>query len=309
MAGEISKAIGERGEDVAKKIFMEILGYDKIQTGINISCFKGNDHKIGKTKDDRKSHGIDGLVGNISELSNRTLDIGFVSVKKTEKVGYKKSDFAKHIRDLAYGLECFKKSKSLSEFKKQFSNIKDAEVIGILVYFSDLDDLDATVNEYVKDYNIPFDLDFDNIIVVDNRKITFLIDSVLQDKTMFGKDNVSFVYHNSGLNPNIQHFFGSKMPLYYLFSDVLVLRIIQNGEITLKFYYSENYSPDILRGMVDLAIDYDKLDSVSKVIFTFKDYVKSQNQENVQEILLQYQPHFNPEKVEVTGHFQTLKNL
>lgn len=309
MAGEISKAIGERGEDVAKKIFTEILGYDKIQTGIPINCFKGQDHKIGKSKEDRKSHGVDGLVGDVSELSNRTLDIGYISVKKTEKVGYKKSDFAKHVRDLAYGLECFKKSKALSEFKKNYSNIKNAEIIGILVYFSDLDDLYQSVNEYVKDYNIPSDLDFDNIIVVDNKKISFLIDSVLQDKTMFGKDNVSFVYHNSGLNPSIQHYYGPKMPLYYLFSDVLVLRIKNENEVILKFFYEEEYRDDILRGMIDLAIDYDKLDSTSKVIFTFKDYIKSQNQASVQEILLQYQPHFNPEKVEVTGHFPTLKNL
>lgn len=309
MAGEISKAIGERGEDVAKKIFTEILGYDKIQTGININCFNGKDHKIGKGKEDRKSHGADGLIGDISELSNRTLDIGYISVKKTEKVGYKKSDFAKHIRDLAYGLECFKKSKTFSEFKKNYSNIKDAQTIGILIYISDLDDLYKSVNDYVKEYNIPFDLDFENIIVIDNRKISFWIDTILHDKTKFGNENVSFVYHNSGLNPDIQHYYGTKMPLYYLFSDIIVLRIINNTEIILKFFYEEEFSADILRGMIDLAIDYDKLDSIGEVVFTFKDYVKSQHDVNVQEILLQYQPYFNPKKVEVTGHFPTLKNL
>lgn len=197
----------------------------------------------------------------------------------------------------------------MSDFKRQYSNIKDAEVVGILVYFSDLNDINDTINEYVKDYNIPFDLDFENIIVIDNRKISFLIDSILQDKNMYGKDNVSFVYHNSGLNPSIQHYYGTKMPLHYLYSDVLVLRIIQGTEITLKFYFADSYSSDILRGMIDLAIDYDKLDSISKIIFTFKDYVKSQHQANVQETLLQYQPHFNPKKVEVTGHFPTLKNI
>lgn len=309
MAGEISKAIGERGEDVAKKIFTEILGYDKIQAGINIGCFKGKDHKIGKSKDDRKSHGVDGLIGDISELSNRTLDIGYISVKKTEKVGYKKSDFAKHIRDLAYGLECFKKSKEFSDFKRNYFNIKEAQTIGILIYFSDLDDLSKSVNEYVKEYNIPSDLDFENIIVIDNKKISFWIDSILQDKTKFGNDNVSFVYHNSGLNPSIQHYYGSKMPLYYLFSDIIVLRIKDNNKIILKFYYEEEYNADILCGMIDLAIDYDKLDSVSEVVFTFKDYIKSHHQANVQDILLQYQPHFNPKKIEVTGHFPTLKNL
>jgi hypothetical protein len=309
MAGEISKAIGERGEDVAKKIFTEILGYDKIQTGINVACFNGKEHKIGKGKEDRKSHGADGLIGDISELSNRTLDIGYISVKKTEKVGYKKSEFSKHIRDLAYGLECFKKSKTFSEFKRNYSSIKDAQTIGVLIYFSDLDDLYASVNDYVKDYNIPFELDFENIIVIDNRKISFWIDSILYDKVKFGNENVSFVYHNSGLNPATQHYYGTKMPLYYLYSDIIVLRITNNNEIILKLYYEEEFSADILRGMIDLAIEYDKLDSINEVIFSFKDYVKSQNEAKVQEVLLQYQPYFNPNKVDVTGHFPTLKNL
>ncbi len=61
--------------------------------------------------------------------------------------------------------------------------------------------------------------------------------------------------------------------------------------------------------MIDLAIDYDKLDSISKVIFSFKNYVKSQNEQTVEETLIQYQPYFNTEKVEISGHFQTLKNL
>ncbi|MEG0850766.1 MAG: hypothetical protein RSD71_12955 [Flavobacterium sp.] len=309
MAGEISKAIGERGEEVAKKIFTEILGYDKIVTGISIECFKGKEHKLGKAKDDRKSHGIDGLVGDVSQLSNRTLDIGYISVKKTEKVGYKKADVAKHIRDLAYGLECFKKSKKLAEFKRNYSNIKDAEIIGILIYFSDLNDLHESLNEYVKDYNIPSDLDFDNIVIIDNKRISFFIDTILKDKLTFGKDNISFVYHNSGLNPAIQNYYGSNMPLYYLFSDIIVTRIKADSEVILKFFYVEEYSDDILRGMIDLAIDYDKLDSIDKVVFTFKDYIKSESQANVQEILIQYQSHFNPEKVEVTGHFPTFKNL
>nr|WP_322625887.1 hypothetical protein [uncultured Flavobacterium sp.] len=309
MAGEISKAIGERGEDVAKKIFEEILGYDKIQTGIPIECFKGQDHKLGKNKDDRKTHGIDGLVGDVSELTNRTLEIGYVSVKKTERVGYKKSDFNKHIRDLAYGLECFKKSKKLSEFKKNFSSIKSTEIIGILVYFSDLDELQASVNDYVKEYNVPFDLHFDNIIVIDNKRISFLINTILMDKNKFGKENVSFVYHNSGLNPAIQNYFGSKMPLHYLYSNVIVLRVKKDDQIILKFFYEEEYGDDIFRGMIDLAVDYDKLDSVNQVIFTFKDYVKSQSSSRVEEILIQYQPYFNPQKVEVTGYVPTLKNL
>lgn len=310
MAGEISKSIGERGEEVAKKIFTDILGYDQIQVGKNLDCFKGKDHKIGRAKKDRKSHGIDGLIGNVSELSNQSLDIGYISVKKTEKVGYTKTDFAKHIRDLAYGLECFKRSKVLSDYKKNFSNIKDVQIIGILIYFSDLDDLDKSVSEYTLEYNIPSDLDFGNIVIIDNKRISFWIDSILQDKIKFGSDNVNFVYHNSGLNPSIQNYYGSKIPLYYLYSDIIPLRIKNdNGEIILKFYYEGEYNADILRGIIDLAIDYDKLDSVSEVIFAFKDYIKSKHSANVQEIFMQYQPYFNPNKIEVTGHYPTLKNL
>lgn len=309
MAGEISKAIGERGEEVAKKIFQEILGYENILTGLNIDCFKGLEHKLSSSKSERTSHGIDGLIGDMSELSNRTLDIGYISVKKTEKVGYKKSDLSKHIRDIVYGLECFKKSKTLSDFKKKYSNVKDAEIVGILIWFSDLDDNYQSVEEYLNEFNIPATLYFENLIILDNKKISFFINTILQDKNIFGKENVSFVYHNSGLNPSIQQYYGKKIPLYYLYSDIIVLRINHNNEIILKFYYTGEFEKDILCGMIDLAIDYDKLDSINRIIFSFKNYIKSQNDMIVNETLIQYQPYFNIEKVEINGHIQTLKNL
>jgi hypothetical protein len=309
MAGEISKAIGERGEEVAKKIFQDIFGYDNILTGIKIDCFKGLDHKLPSAKKDRTSHGIDGLIGDMSVLTNNTLDIGYISVKKTEKVGYKKSDLSKHIRDIAFGLECFKKSKTFSDFKKNYSKVKDSEIIGILIWFSDLDDIYKSVNEYLDEFNIPANLNFDNIIILDNKKISFFIDTIFQDKNIFGLENVSFVYHNSGLNPSNQPYYGKKIPIYYLYSDIIVTRIVVKNEIILKFFYVGEFEEDILKGMIDLAIDYDKLDSINKVIFSFKDYIKSQNVQLIEEILIQYQPYFNTEKVEINGHFQTLKNL
>lgn len=309
MAGEISKAIGERGEEVAKKIFTEILGYKNILTGIDIDCFKGADHKIGKAKSDKTSHGIDGLIGDVSELSNRTLDIGYISVKKTEKVGYKKSDLGKHVRDISYGLECFKKSKTLSDFKKNYSNLKQSEIVGILVWVSDLDDIYQSVEEHVREYNIPANLDFDNIIILDNKKISFLIDTILKEKKTYQDGNVNFVYHNSGLNPALQNYYGSKYPLYYLYSDIIVLRVKDNAEVILKFFYAEEFNPEVFSGMIDLAIEYDKLDSIHKVSFSFKNYVKSQSEGIVKEILIQYQTFINTDKIEITGHFQTLKNL
>lgn len=309
MAGEISKAIGERGEEVAKKIFKEIFGYEEILTGLKLECFKGKDHKLGRSKSDRSSHGIDGLIGDISELSNKTLDIGFISVKKTEKVGYKKSDLSKHIRDIAYGLECFKKSKKFSDFKKNYSNIRDAEVIGILVYFSDLDDNYKSLNEYLDEYKIPSTLDFNSIIVLDNQRISFFIDTVFKDKNIFGKENVKFVYHISGLNPSIQQFYGDKLSLYYLFSDIIVERITDENSIILKFFYISEFQQDVLKGMIALAIDYDKLDSVDHVIFSFKDYVKSSSEAIAKETLIEYQQFINLTKVEFKGHTETLKNL
>lgn len=309
MSGEISKSIGERGEEVAKKIFSEILGYENISTGISIECFNGENHKIGKAKSDKTSHGIDGLIGDVSELSNRVLDVGYISIKKTEKVGYKKSELSKHIRDIAYGMECFKKSKTFSDFKRNFSKIKETNLIGILIYFSDLDDNYQSLKEYVLEYNIPSDIDFDNLIIIDNKKISFFIDTIYNDKIKFGNDNVNFVYHNSGLNPSIQNYYGSKIPIYYLYSSIIVTRIIANDELILKFYYAEEFNIEILSGMIDLAIDYDKLDSINKISFSFKDYVKSENQTDIENVLLQYRKNINTSKFEITGHNPTLKNL
>lgn len=309
MPGEISKSIGESGEEVAKKLFKEILGYENILTGKSIDCFNGENHKTSKKASDKTTHGIDGLIGDVSELANKVLDIGYISVKKTVKVGYKKSELSKHIRDIAYGMECFAKSKLLSDYKKNFSKIREANLVGILIYFSDLDDLYKSVNEFVVKYNIPQNLYFDNLIILDNKKISFLIDTIYNDKTKFGTDNVSFVYHNSGLNPSIQNYYGSKIPIYYLYSPIIVTRIVDNDKILLKFYYEETFSEDILRGMIDLAIDFDKLDAISTVYFSFKDFVKSTNIGEIENIMLQYKSNINTTKFEITGHFPTLKNM
>ncbi len=309
MAGEISKSIGEKGEEVVKKIFQDVLGYVNIQTNLNIDCYNGKEHKKPSTKSDRTSHGIDALIGNISELSNRTLDVGYISVKHTEKVGYRKTDLSKHIKDIALGIECFKKSKTFSDYKKQYNNIKDVELVGILIWFSDLDDIYQSLEEYVKGYNIPSTLDFDSIILLDNRKLSFFIETILKDKNTYGEENVKFVYHNSGLNPANQNYYGKVIPLYYLYSEVLVTRITIKEEVILKFFYISKFEENAFRGMIDLAIDFDKLDSIDKIIFSFKDYVKSESQRDADRILMEYQQFTKPKNIEVTGYFQTLKNL
>lgn len=301
MAGEISKLIGESGERIAKYIFEEIFGYENNLKGTEIKCPNEEEHK-------KKTHGIDGLIGNVSQLSNRVLDIGFISVKKTERIGYNKSDLKKHISDISQGLECFNKSKVLSDFKRRYSNIRNSEVIGILFWISDKDDIYASIQDYVSGINVSTSLT-NSIIILDNRRLSFFIDTVLQDKNIYKKENVKFVYHNSGLNPSIQLYYGDKLPLFYLYSNIIAVRIEHNDNVLLKIYYSEEFQENVFRGMMDLAIDYDKLDSLDKIIFSFRDYEKSKHKRMIDEILIEYSSYIKTSKIEVLGHIQTFKNL
>lgn len=301
MGGEVSKLIGESGERIAKYIFEEIFGYENNLNGTEIKCLNGGEHN-GKT------HGIDGLIGNVSQLSNRVLDIGYISVKKTEKIGYNKSDLKKHISDISQGLECFNKSKVLSDFKRRYSNIRSSEVLGILVWISDKDNICTSIQDYMANVNVPTSLT-NTIIILDNRRLSFFIETVLQDKKIYKKEKVKFVYHNSGLNPSIQSYYGEKLPFFYLYSNIIAVRIEDNDNVFLKIYYSEEFQENVFRGMMDLAIDYDKLDSLDKIIFSFRNYQKSKHERMIDEILIEYNSYIKTSKIEILGHIQTLKNL
>ena len=79
--GEWSKSIGEKGEQIVKFVFEEILNFNALLENQSISCVKGKNHRKTSVEKDRTTHGIDGLVSYQNPLEDFSLDIGVISSK------------------------------------------------------------------------------------------------------------------------------------------------------------------------------------------------------------------------------------
>jgi hypothetical protein len=274
--GEWSKSIGEKGEEIVEYFFKEVLGYDNILYNESIGCNKGVKHKDKNTKGPKTTHGVDALLSVKSPLEDQLLDISIVSSKYTSKIypNSPKSTFKEHIADLAYTIECFKNSKLYSDINHSFSNVSRTEITGVLVWASNKSPLNENIVAKIANTQLDTNIVFDKIIVIDNNRINFLVQTVHQAKKEFGYENVKFVYHNTSLNNiNLQSSsYGNFLPTQYFFSDIIPVRIDNKGQIEFVIFSKENFSKENFSKLLDFAKSFDHLDTTSKTILSFPDY-------------------------------------
>lgn len=296
--GEWSKSIGEKGEEIVKFIFEDILNFNSLVENATINCIKGTKHKSSSSKSSKTTHGIDGLISYKSPVEDDTLDIGIISSKFTADK-YPKSNglFKNHLRDLADTMECFDNSKVKNDLNYNFSEVSKTELFGILVWLSNKSDINCDITNQVENILIDSDLIFDRIILLDNNKINFLYESVYRTQQIEKKENVDFVYHNSGLNStNLQyHSYGKIFPINYLYSDIIPLRIVNDKKVTLSIYINDVFDKNELVQILNFAKSFDHLNAIDKTILHYKKYDKLLNAQMIKEKLVLF-PNFTFDK-------------
>lgn len=274
--GEWSKTVGEKGEKVVDFLFKEILGYNSVTPNETIKCNKGTKHKSKTAKGDKTTHGVDALISTKSPVEDQLLEIAVISSKYTadEYPNNPKTKFKEHFEDLAFTLECFKNSKLYSETNFKFSGVTRTEITGILVWLSDKSAGNYEIIPKVSNLQLDSDLIFDKIIVIDNNRIDFLYQTVFKAKEKFSHKNVQFVYHNSGLNNiNLNSIrYGDFLPINYIFSDIIPLRIVNNNEVEFHIFCKDNFSNKNLSLLLSFAKNFDHLSLANKTILSFPDY-------------------------------------
>lgn len=294
--GEWSKSIGEKGEKIVKFIFEEILNYNSLQENNSIDCIKGLKHKDSSAKSNKSTHGIDGLVTYKSPVEDYTLDIGVISSKYVgdDYPKYPSTLFKSHIKDLAFSLECFNKSKLKSNLNQNFTEVNKTEIFGILVWLSNKSALDFDLTSKVANIQIDGELIFDKIIFLDNNKVNFIYESIFRVKEVYNSDNVDFVYHNSGLNfTSIQEkSFGKIFPLNYLYSDIIPLRIFNDKNVQLRIYINDDFSENQFSQILNFAKTFDHLNTVDEVVLLFKSYDYLINENQIKQVLSNF-PTYN----------------
>lgn len=311
--GEWSKKVGDKGEKIVEYFFNEILGYNTLLLNENISCIKADKHKAKSSKSGKTTHGIDALISKRSPLEDNLLDIGIISSKFTSKIynNSPKNEFKNHITDLADTIECFRYSKLYSEINQKMSNIKRTDITGILVWASNKSPQKDTIIPKIANSLLPNGLVFDKIIVVDNQRITFFVDTILNTKEKFGQENVSFVYHNTNLNntglPELSY--GQFLPINYIFSDLIPIRVQTSDNVDFILFSKDNFDSNSFSKLLAFAKSFDHLDSTHRMIISFPEFNELEDTPKIQSILIGFEHYQLDKNLFIRTHVSSFKNL
>jgi hypothetical protein len=286
--GEWSRSIGEKGEKLTKFLFEEILNINSLEENTSISCLNSEKHI--KSKNPRKTHGIDGLYHYENPLEDELLEIVLISSKYTLKYPPNpKSKFKEHLKDLAEAIECFKLSKENSEINQRYSSVSKTVWTGILVWLSNDDEKDSDIISKVSNSLIDGDLEFDKIILLDNKRVDFLYETLYKTKIL--NPSVKIVYHNTSLNQGSinELSYGDKFPIDYLYSDIIHLRVEKDNEITFLIFINDNFDKLNFSQILAFAKTYDFLNAIDNTIINYLDYDSLKHEKMVKSVLTDYQ--------------------
>jgi len=287
--GEWSKLVGEKGEEITKFIFEEILNVNSLQENLEIDCVKSSKHKRNNATKGRSTHGLDGLFYLESPVEDELLDIIIVSSKYTDSYPkYPKSDFKAHIKDLAHTLECFKQSKLNNDINQKFTTVTKTEFTGVLVWLSNSDSANYELIPKLSNSILDNDLEFEKIILIDNNRVNFLYETIFQTKDKY--DKVDFAYHDSSLNSRSMNKsnYGKKFPINYLYSDLITLRVENDNKVMFKMFVNDNFDPINLTQILSFAKTYDRLNSIFQTQIYYLDYDSLRHEQSVKSVLSNY---------------------
>lgn len=266
--GEWSKKVGEHGENVIKEFF-DLIGWSSSQDGLQMSCLRQDKHE-GKT------HGIDRLFLYLSPLEDGALNNIVTSVKYTAS-DYPSSPnalFKSHFFDLAKTLECFKNSEIRRNSIKNFSGVESTKDIGVLFWLSNKDQ-DRDIFVEVASCKGLDAFAYETIYVVDNRRISFIYDSIQALRAGFSNRLVEFFYPSTGknYNPVTKSPSGLVMPVEYINSSVLLFKVVDGNSQFKMLVISciDKFTGSNLKRLIGLAHEISQ-DWNSSTLMLFPDY-------------------------------------
>jgi len=275
--GELSKRIGEHGENVVEK-FLTDIGWKNLQKGFDIPCLLNDKHSTTDTP--RQTHGIDFLYTYKSPLMSNVLNNVVISSKfTTEKYpNNPNTKFKKYFDDLAIAIECFSISEKRNEIASGFDNYSKINDIGLLFWLNNSNE-DGNYNdliEKISNAQIKDDYNIHCIFVVDNKRVMFILDIIKFLKSEFQNFDFSFYYPNTGQNisPIERENTGAYLPVEYINASILPIKL-QNKDNAKEVYFAlfsiDCFEKDDFRRIMGVAKDI-STNLTSKVFICFPDY-------------------------------------
>ena len=291
--GEISKRSGEHGEEIVEKFLKEIIGYSNIQTNKKIECVYNKKHVI-STSNNRQTHGIDAIVYGKNNLKDDNLEVEIVSIKHTidhyPSLTTFETKFQEYFKELVFTINCFKKHPLSSEINQSVTaeEVKSTDYVGIIFWLSNKDKKEDDEWNIRKKINNKLTIIenevYDKVLIIDNDIFEFLYNNILHIKKTFEK--ADFIYPKTGFNISSSNLgYGSKLPLLYLNSNVIPLRIEDKGEKYLFMLIKDNFSEESFISLINLAKNLNSLQTTNSTIFSFPNFNKFDHEQIVDKVL------------------------
>jgi len=252
MAGEDSNSSGVLGEDYIKD-FLKLIGWTPYSSGIKVECSASERHKKPKNKT-RQSHGIDDLYSYKSPMDLGVLTHAIISVK--HRKSYINSEFSEFFKELAYTIECFKKSDEIINSRENINKGFDSEeIIGVLFWMSTEEKNDYSLIPKLTNPASINELSFRRIQIMDNDRVEFLTNCIEYIQSRFSKHKFSFYYIDTPYNfdDKDKKYDGDILPIEMLSSDVQVFKLQKDEEIILAIILKDIFNQDSLKRILGLA--------------------------------------------------------
>jgi hypothetical protein len=309
--GEWSRRIGEIGEEIVGE-FLELVGWGDSQRNLTLPCMKRQRHGNNETHS-RTTHGIDYLFSYESQLSNRTLNHLVISAKYTlgPYPSNPSSKFKEHFLDLAKTMECFKGSEIRQSSNNQFSGIDEAKEIGVLFWLSNNPSGTGDVIQRIANVRNLDQYNYDSIYVVDNKRVSFIYDTIKYLSINKSSSDVEFFYPNTGrnYNPINKESSGKILPVEFVNAGVLPLKLTnQDSSKTFVVAITDDFNKDHLKRLMGLAFDITS-DFAKDTLILFPNYDRILHENQVSEAKSSFRDKKFMENVRVSSYRTDFRNM
>jgi hypothetical protein len=307
--GEWSRRVGEVGEEIVGE-FLELIGWGSSQRNLTLPCIRNQRHM--RQDRPRQTHGIDCLFSYESPLCARTLDHLVISVKYTSDPypTSPNSKFKEHFADLAQTMECFKNSEIRQSTSRHFSGIDSAREIGVLFWLTNTSDIDDIISRVsgVRDID---NFSYKSIYVVDNKRISFIYDTIKYLSANRPNSEIEFFYPYTGRNNNplIRELSGKVLPVEFVNSSVIPLKLNNRDKSNKTFVVSvlDNFHKDHLKRLMGLACEMTS-DFATDTLILFPDFDRLLHENQVLEAKSSFRNSDFTASVSVLSYRMTFRN-
>lgn len=310
--GELSKRIGEAGESLVEN-YLKLIGWANAQRKFDIQCIKPEKHASRGSKA-RQTHGVDFLFSYSSPLTDGVFTNLVISVKfsKDEYPSSPGALFKVHFQELAELIECFKKSQQRQSLQTGRQGIRSVQDIGVLFWINDSDKTYDDLIAKIANTYIPSECSFDKIYVVDNHRMAFIFDSMAYAKREHPNDEIQFFYFDTGknTNPNIRHHTGTILPVEYVNTSVLPLRVVLNGTESKKLmlFSIDPFGESSLKRLIGMTMNLSG-GWANKIELCFPDYKPLDHENIVQKVKMSFEDQNTTKNLSIVSYASDFRNL